>query len=295
MKKGISLILFCMVFFSILSAEEKNSIVDSSLIENETLKFKILSHEKRLKEQKHFRLENEIRELSSSLEYEAESQSHFERAKYNLKDAEDKIQELESKLKLFRLDNNISDDVDIAKLKGKTEESQNFLNSYKDKLSEYNRDLQISQDDLERTKKELDEIKEVQHNIENKKKELYQLSNSIFELDNKLYDLFNRDSLNNKFRLNISIAFVLLVALVIIGFYWIAIRKESVAKNIFSGEKGIQFITLFLIIIAIILFGIMGTLESRELSALLGALSGYILGKTSVPQRDEKNENKEND
>ena len=57
--------------------------------------------------------------------------------------------------------------------------------------------------------------------------------------------------------------------------------KEAIAETIFSGEKGIKFVTLFLIVIAIILFGIMGILEGKELSALLGGLSGYILGRAS--------------
>lgn len=110
----------------------------------------------------------------------------------------------------------------------------------------------------------------------------------IQKVDDDLAELLNRDNINNSFRLNISIAFTLLVAAVIIGFYVIAYRKEALALNIFSGEKGIQFITLFLIVISIILFGIMGTLESRELSALLGALSGYILGKTSSQSYQEE-------
>jgi hypothetical protein len=47
------------------------------------------------------------------------------------------------------------------------------------------------------------------------------------------------------------------------------------------GEFGIQFVTLFSLIIAIILFGVLKILEGRELAALLGGLSGYILGRTS--------------
>ena len=67
-------------------------------------------------------------------------------------------------------------------------------------------------------------------------------------------------------------------------------RTLVIAYTIFAGEKGMQFITLFLIVIAIILFGIMGTLEGRELAALLGGLSGYILGRTSTAsvQAEEK-------
>jgi hypothetical protein len=66
------------------------------------------------------------------------------------------------------------------------------------------------------------------------------------------------------------------------GFYVIAWYKQGVATTIFAGELGMQFITLFLIVIAIILFGIMGTLEGKELSALLGGLSGYILGRAGT-------------
>jgi hypothetical protein len=113
------------------------------------------------------------------------------------------------------------------------------------------------------------------------KKSIIEKRKELFGIDNSLSEMLNIDKEKNKFRVYISIAFTSLVAIVICGFYLIAVRKEEIAKNIFSGEQGIQFITLFLIIISIILFGIMGTLESRELSALLGALSGYILGKTA--------------
>src|SRR6476620_2525461 len=50
-------------------------------------------------------------------------------------------------------------------------------------------------------------------------------------------------------------------------------------RAIFSGETGIQFLTLFSVVIAIILFGIINILEGKELAALLGGLSGYILGR----------------
>ncbi len=85
---------------------------------------------------------------------------------------------------------------------------------------------------------------------------------------------------NDNYTTTISVAFTILVSVVIIGFYFIALRRERIAEAIFAGEQGMQFVTLFLIVIAIILFGIMGTLEGKELSALLGGLSGYILGRT---------------
>jgi hypothetical protein len=52
----------------------------------------------------------------------------------------------------------------------------------------------------------------------------------------------------------------------------------QVRREIFAGQAGIQFVTLFSFVIAIILFGIIDILEGKELAALLGGLSGYILG-----------------
>lgn len=85
------------------------------------------------------------------------------------------------------------------------------------------------------------------------------------------------------FRKTMSIAFAGLIAAVIVGFFVLAFIDESMRRAIFSGETGIQFLTLFSLVIAIILFGITSILEGKELSALLGGLSGYILGRTGRP------------
>lgn len=84
-----------------------------------------------------------------------------------------------------------------------------------------------------------------------------------------------------EFKTTLSMAFALLIAFVIGGFFWIAYIDGQVRSAIFSGQAGIQFITLFSLVIAIILFGITGILEGKELSALLGGLSGYILGRST--------------
>jgi hypothetical protein len=42
-----------------------------------------------------------------------------------------------------------------------------------------------------------------------------------------------------------------------------------------------QFVTLFSLVIAIVLFDVLKILDGRELAALLGGLSGYILGRGS--------------
>lgn len=100
------------------------------------------------------------------------------------------------------------------------------------------------------------------------------------EIDDMVNQLFISSDATNSFKLKMSIAFAALVAVVIAGFFLIAFSNDEVKKAIFSNEAGIQFITMFSIVIAVILFGIIGILESKELSALLGGLSGYILGKS---------------
>ncbi len=84
-----------------------------------------------------------------------------------------------------------------------------------------------------------------------------------------------------KFRTETSWVFAGLIGAVIIGFFVLAFRDEIMRRAIFSSETGIQFLTLFSVVIAIILFGIINILEGKELAALLGGLSGYILGRTS--------------
>jgi presenilin-like A22 family membrane protease len=73
--------------------------------------------------------------------------------------------------------------------------------------------------------------------------------------------------------------------MVIFGFFVVALRDETVRREIFAGQAGIQFITLFSLVIAIILFGITDILEGKELSALLGGLSGYILGRSTATRQ----------
>ena len=89
------------------------------------------------------------------------------------------------------------------------------------------------------------------------------------------------NSPDQKFRFWVSLLFGVLIAAVIGFFFLLAFRDEVMRRAIFSGETGIQFLTLFSLVIAIILFGITSILESKELSALLGGLSGYILGRTA--------------
>lgn len=90
--------------------------------------------------------------------------------------------------------------------------------------------------------------------------------------------LGERDEQN--FRKSVSYVFACLIFAVILGFFTIAFKDPKVRLQVFTGDNGIQFVTLFSLVIAIILFGIMKVLEGKELSALLGGLSGYILGRS---------------
>ncbi|MEM9770539.1 MAG: hypothetical protein AAF889_02865 [Cyanobacteria bacterium P01_D01_bin.73] len=83
------------------------------------------------------------------------------------------------------------------------------------------------------------------------------------------------------YRLWASLGFCLLVGLTIAAFFVTLHRSGDGAAEILAGNQGIQIMTLFLIVIAIILFGLLGILESKELSALLGGITGYILGRVS--------------
>jgi hypothetical protein len=99
------------------------------------------------------------------------------------------------------------------------------------------------------------------------------------DVDYAASNLIEIDKTEGRFRIYTSLVFAGLVALVIGGFFGIAYSDERIKFAIFANDSGIQFITLFSIVIAVILFGIIGVLEGKELSALLGGLSGYILGR----------------
>lgn len=100
-------------------------------------------------------------------------------------------------------------------------------------------------------------------------------------VENEINDLFIPRQAENSFKLLMSFAFAILVGLVIWKFFGITREDEKVRRVVFSAEAGIQFVTLFSLVIAIILFGITGILEGKELSALLGGISGYILGRAT--------------
>lgn len=118
--------------------------------------------------------------------------------------------------------------------------------------------------------------------IETKVQEILKKTDELASIGAKVTELNNTSYISQNFKKEISWSFAFLVGLVIVGFFIIAGRDDRIRKSIFSGDQGLQFITIFSIIIAIILFGITGVLGGKEISALIGAISGYILGRSSI-------------
>ena len=115
--------------------------------------------------------------------------------------------------------------------------------------------------------------------------EIARLLQQQFEVEDKINRKLIPQTEEQDFKTLIAVVFAALVGFVVLGFFYIAHLDEIVRQAIFSGESGIQFITLFSLVIAIILFGITGILEDKELAALLGGISGYILGRGTAEPR----------
>jgi hypothetical protein len=129
-----------------------------------------------------------------------------------------------------------------------------------------------------------DEAKQVDFTeaISQKEAEIFDKQQLLASVEDTIQDLLNPDTAKQRFKSTVSMVFAALVGTVICGFFVIAFRDERVRQAIFSGQAGMQFVTLFSLVIAIILFGITSILEAKELAALLGGLSGYILGRVTA-------------
>jgi hypothetical protein len=129
-------------------------------------------------------------------------------------------------------------------------------------------------DDNARSRESLEqELKSAEQDLDAKKQQQRCIQQTI----NSLY------SPEQTFKRTMSMIFAGLIGLVILGFFVLSYKDESIRRAIFSGQTGIQFLTLFSIVIAIILFGVTSILQDKELAALLGGLSGYILGRYNNP------------
>jgi uncharacterized protein YjdB len=127
--------------------------------------------------------------------------------------------------------------------------------------------------------------------LESYQEELIQKQNALAEkkvqlrcVEEKISEMLSPEQ---SFKYWMSLFFAILIALVITGFFVLSAMDKSLRNAIFSGQSGIQFLTLFSLVIAIILFGITGILQDKELAALLGGLSGYILGRYNMSGRKD--------
>lgn len=165
----------------------------------------------------------------------------------------------------------------------------------------YGREKKYSREEIDDKIRELEDqkkyytdlLKKKQNVITNIKNIEGDIYNCIKQIDSALSPEYKQQD----FRTNISIYFTILIGLLLSIFFFIIYRRSdsNLSKDLLSGN-GLQFVTLFVLIIAIILFGILSILQGSELAAILSGISGYILGKgisaenkTSIPI--EKNVN----
>jgi Skp family chaperone for outer membrane proteins len=141
------------------------------------------------------------------------------------------------------------------------------------------RSLSDLESSLTRAQRDLEEKSRINKAVDDIRSSIQGNEKKVVEIETQITEMLDRDVVAQKFKSEISLYFAVVVALMIACFFGIAFYDSTVRNNIFSGQSGIQFVTLFLLIISIILFGITGILGDKELAALLGGLSGYILGK----------------
>ena len=154
------------------------------------------------------------------------------------------------------------------------------LNSLRTQLSSYLKEIS-----------DLDELlSSIDRTISETDEEIRQAQLSSENLEIAIDAVLLKIEAVESYRTYIAGIFALLISIVMIGFYIIGYRLDEVASAVFGSDAGIQFLTMFSIIIAIILFGLVGILESKELSALLGGLSGYILGRGGSTLNAPRNE-----
>ena len=146
------------------------------------------------------------------------------------------------------------------------------------------RKIKISKVDVNTIKDGLDRELRLVDNAKKKYdtllKNLQYVREDIYKSQSQIDSALAPEYKQQEFRIYISICFSLLIALLLLMFFYIVYKKSDInlSKELLS-DNGLQFVTLFVLIIAIILFGILGILEGSELAAILSGISGYILGK----------------
>ncbi len=103
-----------------------------------------------------------------------------------------------------------------------------------------------------------------------------EIANCIALIDEAL----TPEYLEQEYRKNITMYFALMIGVLLAGFFLIIYkRSDATIANMLLGSSGLQFLTLFVLIISLILFGILKIIGGSELAAILSGISGYVLGK----------------
>lgn len=111
-------------------------------------------------------------------------------------------------------------------------------------------------------------------------KNILAIQQDIFLAEQTIYASLSPEFRDQDFRIWISLTFSGLIAVILFAFFMIIYRRSdtSLYKQMLS-SAGLQFITVFVLIVTITLFGILNVLGGSELAAILSGISGYILGK----------------
>ncbi|MDR0711522.1 MAG: hypothetical protein LBF67_04145 [Prevotellaceae bacterium] len=106
------------------------------------------------------------------------------------------------------------------------------------------------------------------------------IQQDIFQAEQAIYAALSPEFRDQDFRVWMSLTFSGLIAVILFAFFFIIYRRSDARlyRQMLS-SAGLQFITVFVLIIAIILFGMLRVLGGSELAAILSGISGYILGK----------------
>jgi len=127
-----------------------------------------------------------------------------------------------------------------------------------------------------------DRINTISYNINNAQTDLNLCLSTI---DEALAPEYKELQLKIGLGYTVLLTLGLIILLLIVGIMTNKISLDTI-KTLMS-DGGLQFVTIFILMIAIILFGILNILEGKELAAILAGISGYILGRGSKSKEEK--------
>jgi hypothetical protein len=80
--------------------------------------------------------------------------------------------------------------------------------------------------------------------------------------------------------IDLGIAYVFLVMVLISGMYGMCIVRPELA-HLYSGRERLQYTALLLIVSVIVFLGIAKVLIGNQIAPLIGAIAGYLLGRST--------------